>query len=262
MIFYFSGTGNSLYIAKRIADHLNEPLVSISAAINTGKEHLEYRLAENERVGFIFPTHAWGPPGMVLEFIRKLKLTPDRGSYIYAVATCGGNIANTMKVMEASLKNKAWALQGCFSVKMPNNYILMGDVDSEKREKEKLAAAEKALQNICPAIEQRKAGQFDLARGLLSGLLTGYVNPMFSKKAMDTSKFYANDRCSGCGTCEKVCNSHTIQVDGKPHWGERCTMCLACIHYCPSQAIQYGKGTEKKGRYTHPRIDILEISNR
>ncbi|WP_379134110.1 EFR1 family ferrodoxin [Paenibacillus sp. sgz500958] len=79
---------------------------------------------------------------------------------------------------------------------------------------------------------------------------------------MDTTKFKATDLCTGCGTCEKVCNCHNIQVDEIPQWGEHCTLCLACVHYCPAKAIQYGKDTVTKGRYTNPNIKISEIVNR
>ncbi|AKG34106.1 EFR1 family ferrodoxin [Paenibacillus durus] len=261
MIFYFSGTGNSLYAAKSIALHNNEELVSISAAVNTGNECFEYSLKDKERIGFVFPIYAWGPPKMVLEFIGKLKLNHYRDNYIFSVATCGGNIGNTMKVMDRYLKKKGMHLNGQFSIKMPNNYILMGDVDSEKVEKEKRFAADETLKRINPTIEQRTSGEFGLDKGLLAWLLTGFVNPMFNKNAMNTVKFHVNDHCTGCGICEKVCNCNTIHlVNKKPQWGKRCAQCLACIHYCPSKAIQYGKSTEKKGRYTHPEISYHEIS--
>lgn len=262
MIFYFSGTGNSLYIAQRIAQHHNEALVSISAAMYTGEEACEYNLKDQETIGFVFPIHAWGPPTMVLDFIRKLKLNHYRGNYIYAVATCGGNIGNTMKVINGCLKNKTMNLNARFSVVMPNNYILMGNVDSKKREQEKLAAAENTLNSINETIDQRATGEFGLVKGFLPWLLTGVINPMFQKNAMKPAKFYVNDHCSGCGICEKVCNCHTIHVDGKPQWGTNCSQCLACIHHCPSKAIQYGKGTEKKGRYTHPQVSVVEFNHK
>lgn len=76
---------------------------------------------------------------------------------------------------------------------------------------------------------------------------------------MNTKKFYANDKCTGCGICESVCNCNTIKVDKKPSWGKECTQCLACMHFCPVKAIQYGKGTEKKGRYKNPKVSIAEM---
>lgn len=260
MIFYFSGTGNSLYAAKKIAQYHHEKLVSISAAVKSGDQFYEYSLGDDEIIGFVYPVYAWAPPRMVLEFIEKLKLDHYRNNYTFSVATCGDNIGNTMKVFDDCLKKKGMNLDSGFSIKMPNNYVLMGNVDSKEQEKEKLSMAEGTLERINHTIQQRTTGVFRIEKGFLPWLLTGFINPVFNKYAIDTAKFYANDHCTGCGICEKVCNSKTIQVDEKPRWGKLCTQCMACIHYCPAKAIQYGKGTEKKGRYTNPNIRIEEMS--
>lgn len=259
MIFYFTGTGNSLYAAKAIASRQGEELVSIAAAVGSGKQSYEYDLGENEDVGFVHPVYAWGPPPIVLEFIKKLKLRNYRRNYCFSVVTCAGSAGNTMKVMAASLKSRGLPLNGGFSVAMPNNFILMGDVDSEEVRQAKLLEADGLLRHINEAIE-RKAGEFRVQKGRFPWLTTGIINPIFTKSGMDTRKFYADKHCTGCGTCAKVCNCGNIQVDGRPEWGRHCTQCLACIHYCPAQAVQYGKGTEKKGRYANPHISIAEIS--
>lgn len=262
MIFYFSGTGNSLFVAKNIARHHSEKLVSISAVVNSSDELYEYSLRDNEIIGFVYPVFAWAPPRMVLEFIEKLKLNNYQDNYIFSVVTCGGRIGNTMDVLEDCLQKKGFHLKSGFSVKMPNTYILLGDVDSKKMQNKKLSAVDETLKNINNTIEQRTAGVFRVDKGFLPWLLTGYLNPMFNKNAIDTTRFYVNDNCTGCGICAKVCNCNNIKVNTRPHWGKRCSQCLACIHYCPSKASQYGKGTEKKGRYTNPNISIDEISYR
>jgi len=259
MIFYFSGTGNSHYAAKRIALHNQEAYVSVSSAMNGEQDRFVHSLKENERIGFVFPIHAWAPPKMMLDFIKKLQLDGYRGNYAFAVATCGGNIGNAMKVLGAGLQEKGIALNGCFSVKMPNNYILMGNVDPETMRQKKLAEAEETLKQISESVERRTPGEFRLEKGAFAWLLTGLINPMFTKNAINTANFHVTDGCTGCGTCVKVCNSGSIHLNGKPVWDKACTQCLACVHYCPNQAIQYGKGTVKKGRYTNPNIPLTEI---
>ncbi|RUT45485.1 4Fe-4S ferredoxin [Paenibacillus anaericanus] len=262
MIFYFSGTGNSLYAAKQIALHTGEELVSISTAENKGDEINEYTLKDNEIIGFVHPIYSWGPPKIVLEFIEKLKLINYRENYVFSLVTCGGSIGNTMKVMKDCLRKKDIKLHSGFSVKMPNNFILMGDVDSKEMESKKLTEAVETLKRINQAIERGVTGEFKVDKGAFPWLLTGIINPMFNKKPIDTTKFHVNDNCTGCGTCERVCNCNNIKVDEQPQWGERCTLCLACVHYCPVRAIQYGKETEKKGRYTNPNVRIDEIIRR
>jgi flavodoxin/NAD-dependent dihydropyrimidine dehydrogenase PreA subunit len=259
MIFYFSGTGNSLQAAKSIAEHNGEKLISIAALMNTEENHFEYTLKDSEAVGFVHPVYAWGPPRIVLDFIKKLELNNYKNNYIFSVVTCGDNIGNTMKVLQTCLKNKNLILNSGFSIRMPNNYIIMGNVDSKETENKKLLEAEENLKDINKLIEARTKDFFQIKKGPVPGLLTSVVNPLFNKGAMDTKKFYANDNCTSCGICEKVCNCQSIKVEVKPKWGEKCTQCLACIHYCPVKAIQYGKGTEKKERYNNPNIKVNEM---
>jgi ferredoxin len=258
MIFYFTGTGNSMQAAKSIGDYNGEKLVSIAKEMSSKNGSFEYKLEENEAIGFVFPTYAWGPPKMVIEFIEKLKLNNHKDNYVFSVATCGENIGNTMKVIDKHLINKGLKLNSGFSIRMPNNYIIMGNVDSKEDEKEKLLAAEEILKNINKVIKERSTGVFEIEKGAMPGVLTSVINPLFNKHAMDTKKFYADDKCTSCGICEKVCNSRTIKVNGKPEWGKECTQCLACIHLCPVKAIQYGKGTENKGRYKNPNVNVSD----
>lgn len=100
---------------------------------------------------------------------------------------------------------------------------------------------------------------FNVIKGPFPRLFT-VVNPLFNKYAVKTESFYATDKCNGCGICEKVCTSKSIKVDKRPKWGKECTQCLACINFCPTKATQFGKGTEKKGRYTNPNVRISELS--
>lgn len=259
MIFYFTGTGNSLQVAKSIAEYNGERLISISKEMNSKRESFEYTLEENETIGFVFPIYAWGPPKMVLQFIEKLKLNNYKDNYVFSVVTCGDNIGNTMKVLGNYLIKKGMKLNSGFSIRMPNNYIIMFDVDPKELEEEKLLALKETLKNINIIIKERKTDIFEIEKGSFPGVLTGVINPLFIINAMNTKKFYATDRCTGCGLCERVCNSNTIKVKERPEWGKECTQCLACIHLCPVKAIQYGKNTENKGRYKNPNVKIGEI---
>ena len=88
MIFFFSGCGNSRFIAESIAQTINEPLVFIPEAERVNR--FEYTLAEGERVGFVFPIYSWQPPHLVTEFVRRLKFAQPP-AYVWMAATCGDN---------------------------------------------------------------------------------------------------------------------------------------------------------------------------
>jgi len=79
-------------------------------------------------------------------------------------------------------------------------------------------------------------------------------------------KFYLNDNCISCGTCEEVCPMNNIVIeDNKPKWLHMCESCQACVHFCPQNAIEVmgmrnKKGiTEGKKRITHPDICINDM---
>lgn len=261
MKFYFSGTGNSLYVAKKLGDR-EEELISIAKLMDKKDKVYEFILKENESIGFIYPIYAWGPPKIVVEFINKIKFINFNNNYVYAVATCGENIGNSMNIINKSLAKKGIALSSGFSVIMPNNYVIFGDVDSDDVVKTVIDKADKRINEVNEIIKSRRCDIFDVVKGPMPGILTSIVHPLFKKQATSTKYFYAKDECNGCGICEKVCNSNTIKVEGKPVWGKECTGCLACLHLCPNKSINYGKGTEKKGRYVNPFIKRREMNLR
>ena len=259
MIFYFTGTGNSLQASKNIAIQQGEKLISI-AKLMKDKDEYEYTLEEGEILGFVFPVHAWGPPHMVVDLIKKLKINNYKDNYVFSVITCGANIGNAMKIIEKELYKVNIPLNSGFSLVMPDNYMLIGlGVDPPEKSAIMLQEAEKKLIHINDIIRERKKGIFEIEKGALPSLLTNIFNPMFMKYAINTKKFHAKDNCTSCGICEKVCNTKCIKVEGKPIWGDNCSLCLACINLCPVSAIQYGKSTEKRRRYKNPNISIEEL---
>lgn len=260
MIFYFSGTGNSLYVAKSIAKNIGDDYTSIASIINNPSEEYVYCLKENEAIGFVFPTYAWAAPKVVEAFLDKLILKNYKDNYIYSVATCGGNSGHLLKAFEKLIKEKNISLNSGFVVRMPNNYIVSSDIDNEKITEEKLSKAKDYIEYIIENIKNRKSNVFESVNTFYDKPLTKIVSPLFNKFALNnTKKFYANNKCISCGLCEKICVSNTIKVNGKPKWGDKCTQCLACINWCPVKAIQYGKGTEKRQRYTNKNIKSNEL---
>ena len=258
MIFYFSGTGNALYAAKKIVQQ-GERIVSIAKEMRKQQESYQYTLKENETITFVYPVYAWAPPKMVVTFIKHLKFIGYQNNYVTSIATCGDSIGDTMGVLDKALNENGMTLASAFSVTMPNNYIIMGNTDLKEEEEKKLFIAENHLNQIRDIIWHRQKGVFELEKGVFPKIITKVINPMFQKHGMNLTKFYADSKCISCGICEKVCNGGCITVDDKPTWEGECTQCLACIHCCPTGAIQYGKGTERKGRYKNPSITLEEM---
>lgn len=253
MIFYFSGTGNTKWIAEQLSAGQADELVFIPKAL---KDNItEFTLMESEKVGFVFPVYSWGPPPIVMQFIRQLTLLNYHSHYTFFVCSCGDDIGLTKQVLSKALFNRGWGCDAGFSVIMPNNYVLLPgfDVDSREVQERKLADAVPMVTKVNYLIAERRS-VFLCKEGRFPYIKTMWINPLFNRYPISPKKFHATDACVGCARCERACPVNNITlVERKPIWGANCTSCLACYHVCPQRAVQYGKKTEHKGHYFYVR---------
>lgn len=247
MIFYFSGTGNSAWVARQLAEGQNEELLSIAMEIDRNKA---YKLKEGEKVGFVFPVYAWGPPKIVLRFIHQLKL--DKPGYLFFVCTCGDDTGRTAQIFSSAVTRKGWQCVAGYSVTMPNTYVSLPgfDVDDKDIETQKVQNAVARVRFINEEITSRaQMKQYNCHEGALPFTKSYLLRPLFNAFLMSPKPFHATEACIGCKKCEKVCPVGNITVTDRPVWGGNCTQCLACYHVCPVHAVEYGKMTGKKGQY-------------
>ena len=266
MIFYFSGTGNSLWVAKELAKNYNDKLTSISEELMRPGNNFSYSVSSDEKIFFVFPVHSWGVSVLPYRFLKKFSLVNYQKQPVFMVCTCGDNCGYTSKIVKRILRKKSITLTNSYSVQMPNNYQLMDgfDVDAKEVENQKLADAGKRIKLItddtCTAYEVRgiPAGKSkDLyVQGKNSFWKSYLIYPIFRKFGIKRVLFYAKDACISCGFCIDICPTKTIFFqDNTPKWKkDTCVQCLACINRCPERAIEYGKASEKKGRYHHPDL--------
>lgn len=249
MIFYFSGTGNSRWVANQISQAQQEELVFIPQALRQGNHTFE--LKEHEKVGFVFPVYSWGAPVIVLQFISRLTLLNYQSQYVFFVCTCGDDTGLTRQTFCHALGLKGINCHAGFSVTMPNTYVLLPgfDVDNKEVEERKLAEAVPAVKRINERIGECCA-EFYCHEGSVPWLKTKILNPLFNRFCISAKPFHVTDACIGCKNCEKACPVGNVVVVGeKPVWGRNCTSCLACYHICPKQAVRYGGRTRGKGQY-------------
>ncbi len=236
MIYYFSGTGNSEWVAKEIAKGLGLKAVSIVEVTTS------VVVSKDEPTGFVCPTYAWAPVKIMLEFLKKVTWEPE--AYTFIVNTCESEAGTKMKKLK-----KRYGFSSCYSIDMPNNYIILSKPDSEEEVRKKVLEAMKEIETICKEVNQREV-HYRVKKGTLGGIKSVVVAPMFMKFFTSTKPFYVEDTCISCGLCETKCPTKTIRlIDGKPVWNGKCLMCLKCINQCPTEAIQYGKRSKNNGRY-------------
>ena len=254
MIFYFSGTGNSKWIASQVATKQNEKLISIAEEMIDLTSSFQYSLEDSEMVGFVFPVYSWAPPAIVMEFIKKISFTNYNNQYIFFICSCGDEVGLTQKIMNEIVCKKEWRWNAGFSIIMPNNYVSLPgfDTDPKELEQKKLDNSVVEIKRINEILANRTENCFECKKGSFAFLKSRIINPLFNKYQVTAKPFHATDDCISCGLCEKHCPMHNVKVEDKPVWGDNCTSCLACYHICPRHAIHYGKATLKKHQYFHP----------
>lgn len=250
MILYYSGTGNSRYCAKMLADRLGDECRDAFAWI---REDRAAALRSERAWIFVTPTYGWRIPRVFARFIRRGEFKGSREAYF--VMSCGDNVGNAAKYNEALCREKGFAYKGTAVAVMPENYIAMFNAPGQEEAEKIIAAARPKLEEAAARIKEGKA--LEKAKETLGGaVLSGPVNRAFYGLLVKAKKFTVSDACIGCGLCERACPTNSIRMEnGRPVWGQGCTHCMACICGCPNAAIEYGKASLGKPRYQCPEYD-------
>ena len=265
MIFYFSGTGNSLYTAKQLGS--GQELVNITDCVQ--QERFSFQLKPDETLGLVCPILYGGLPALVLRFLENLRLegTP---AYTFVVKVGDFEHFEEKDYISDQLRERKFFPDAVFSLSMPGNCVLLYEIEGEEKESEILAAAEEGIRAIRADILGRRISEKNI-----SGSLRGVENSSEYKAGMDssndlsekerdfllrtydrersTSNFHMLDTCIGCGTCMRRCPERAIEMkDGLPVWiKDTCSLCLACMR---CGAIVHGSKSEGRRRYTHPAL--------
>ena len=276
-IFYFSGTGNSLFVARELTKRIpNSKLFPIAKYLrNSSTKH--FLKAKIEIIGLVFPCHGLTIPIPVRNFLKRIDLT--KSNYIFAIVTCGGSIFRGFSLINKILKKQNKRLNASFIINMGMNdpklksfYVPTEEELALIEEKvlEKLRFIQKVILNKEESHKDANGVTFSRFK-FLNYILERFVPFALHKYApMVKNYFYIDSKCVGCGVCEKVCPSLKIKmVDDKPIWQRKidCYFCYSCINFCPNQAIQirsqiYMKSfTLEKGRYPHPYAKVNDMVN-
>lgn len=259
MVFYYSGCGNSRFVAQEIASTIGERLVFVPQAAREGR--YGYTLQDGERVGFVFPIYGWRPPQLVLDFVSRLRLE-GRTPYVYIVSTYGDDAGWADKVMEKRLAAMGLPLSAVFGVTMPNTYVNLSfmKLDSPQTVQHKLDRARKRVAEVAKAVIKRK-GATEICRGKLAKLKTYGIGVLFGRWVSDKG-YRATESCVSCEVCATVCPLKNITIEnGIPRWHGNCVHCEACYHYCPQNAVNFSRATQGKGQY-HFKEEWVSNSDR
>lgn len=265
-LYYFSGTGNSLHIAKELHKKFpDSTLIPIISLLN--KEIIKI---EAEVVGIIFPLYLTTVPKPVDEFIKKIDITSVK--YSFSVITRIGTFSVANVYIKKVLRKKGMWLDASFMVNMANNSPAGLKPFADQKWVQKIAddkvsaLEEKVQQNLKIIVDKITKREKIFSNGSAS-FLSNMLEPLMTKltgKASASIPFYTDESCTKCMVCENVCPSGRVKVvDEKIIWDNavQCYYCYACFNFCPTQSILIeNKYRLKNGRYHHPSVDYQKIS--
>jgi ferredoxin len=253
-IFYFSGTGNSFYVAKILANHFLQSSVESIAEYRNESEIV----FNDEEIVIISPIYFYGIPHIVIDFLEHLKLTNVK--YLSFIFTAEFPNGIAVDILNKICERKNLLINSCFYLKMPTNYIIKSKMLESDAIETALNKANKKLNKIIDIIKMKK-NYVEKDSKIYSIIVSAGKAYSEWEKAFPgfDSGFIALGNCNRCKLCEKHCPVGNIVVQEKPIWSGACEACLKCINICPKQAIQYGKKTEGRLRYFNPKVKINEF---
>lgn len=241
MIFYFTGTGNSRWVAGQLASALGDEVHDMAVCLRTGEIP-----RPDGKVGVVFPVHSWRVPRPVLHFLSHLPV-PD-GTYRYAVCTCGDDAGKAMDFL-----SRTFAIDAAWSVFMPNTYVPMFRLDADDVAAAKIEDTRKRIPEIARHVREGLPA-WEVHEGSFPRFKSYVLGMLFNRFVVHSRGFHTDEGCTSCGTCVRLCPMDNVRLaDGSPAWGDNCIHCMACLHGCPSGVIQFGKSTRRKGRYNLSR---------
>lgn len=242
-VYCFSATGNSLYVAKRIAEKIGAKVVSMCT---------EPEICNDDVIGFVFPNFFGGLPKTVEKYVSNLTVT-NKNAYLFAVVTYGGSGYGVQGGLQKLLRQKGLSLQYGKNIKSVGNYLPMYEVnDSNQIHNQVDDEVNHAIDDVAHR-KQNKIQRHSIVNTIAYSVFPG-------RKGICDRHFSVSSSCTHCGICQKVCPVNNILVESnKVIFLHHCEHCMACIHACPAHAIEWKKSTQGKKRYRNPHISLNEI---
>ncbi len=256
VIYYYSGSGNSLSVAKQVGEKLgNTDIISIYNLREDAKVPDKYT-----RIGVVTATWFVRPPRIVKEMCEKMSFERDRK--VFVIATCGGYDGYVRIDLREILQKKTDHPVQTFMLPMPPNHIVGFSPFPDWADRIYLNHAKKATVKIAETIKTDAPTKKN--KGINRKVLSWFSKSFNSMLGVDRDSteggFYTSDACTKCGTCERLCKNGNITVtaDGVV-WGHDCEQCMACIMWCPNKAIRHPNVPEKRRRYQNPDITLKDM---
>lgn len=248
VLFYFSGTGNTRYIAHRICETLNEHEYDAKAVSieNLPTKQAQIMIDNASMVGIGWPIYGSDAPKIVKDFVKNMPIVENKPLLTFCTQMLFSG--DGAIVMSRKLGAKGYVQKWAMQFNMPNNLSVRGipvscSDDYSVHEESYLKQARKKADYLAFMVlknveEIRGATVFHTIAAMSQ-------RPAFRAMHGAVEKMIKiNSDCSGCGLCAGICPTNALKiVDGKAvrAKSEECTLCVRCVDFCPSNAVNIFK---------------------
>lgn len=233
LMLYFSGTGNSKYIANLFSKKVNAKCYSIEENIDFKKE-----IKRHNTIAFCYPIYASNVPrimrGFVSKYVEELK---DKKLIIFCTQLFFSG--DGARVFTDLLPKGYGEVIYAEHFNMPNNIcnIKILPIKNGEETKKYIKAAQRKMNRICKDLEKGKVKKrgFNKVSNLIGKSQSKYWPNIEEEKK---SSIKVDSDCIKCGLCVKLCpmNNLNLANNGIVH-NNNCIFCYRCVNACPKKAI-------------------------
>ena len=248
IIYFFSGSGNCLNMAKAIAKSLGDTDIVSLRHFPEITDATAYK-----KVGFVVPCYGGGLPLGVEDHIKAIKLSPS--AYKFAVIQYAGYRGCGLRKIDDIVRLNYWTglSNHCSAIWLMPHYLTIPPTT--------LSAAQLRSDKKAEEIAAKVKVNYECSGRPPKNRLFALESAGFADiNKFINSKMNVNDKCVGCGQCAKLCPKGNIEIkDGKAVIGTDCIGCMACIEYCPNEAINVGGITVKRARFHNANVSAQDL---
>ncbi|MGL4452306.1 MAG: EFR1 family ferrodoxin [Sarcina sp.] len=234
VVLYFSGTGNTKYVARNFANKME--CKSYSIEIDTDFEQL---ISRNDTITFCYPIYGSCVPKIMAKFVQRYKQLLDSKKIIILITQMMFS-GDGARVFTDLLEGIKYDVIYAEHFNMPNNIpnIPIINVKNGDKLKKRIEKTNKKIDKVCSEINHKivKKRGFNKFSKFLGAKIQREGFEKMDKKINNAVK--VNNSCILCSKCVKVCPMKNLYIENKKiEQRGKCTVCDRCMNVCPKKAI-------------------------
>lgn len=250
-IIYFSGTGNSRWIARSCQKELTKQRVEVVCiSVEEGEDRVRKAFEDSDKLIVVYPVYGSDMPKILKRSLLKLNSDRMKETMLLCTQLSFSGDANVYLAKLLKKNGIDVVIDGEFP--MANNLCTPIFIKKPMSGEELVENLRESRGKVDRLIKEFLHGERDIRRLTLGDRLGGTSQRVFFNSGYPFYRrlFTTNERCTKCGYCEKICPSRGVSVDHRGvKWNKKCIFCARCYNYCPVDGINMMKATEDRDRF-------------